>query len=148
MDENNVRISRTIIRGTLTALMSATNEDEAAQFGVSLQNYVLQGNSQEAVYVFAYESWGVVESILRVGNVNDYSQIPAQAQFVISAISTIWGMSFRKFPYEMSRAFVDIFEKSDSITRKRLTWFSIPISKFLKRDVMDIAKEQLSSKRR
>lgn len=144
-------VSKMIIVPLISRLLNAKNENELGQAGMQLQNFVLQGEPREAIYIFAYESWGAVESILRVGetkfNIKDFSQLPREIQTPISALGFIWGQAFRKFPYDMSRAFVEVFDKSDSVARKRLTWFSLPISKFLGRDVMEIAKEQLTSKR-
>jgi len=144
-------VSKMIIVPLITQFLNAKNENELGQVGIQLQNFVLQGEPREVIYVFAYESWASVESILRVAetkfNIKDFPQLPREMQASISALGYIWGQAFRKFPSDMSRAFVEIFEKSDSVARKRLTWFSLPISKYLGRDVMDIAKEQLTPKR-
>jgi len=150
-EKPQVAVSRMIIRPLLTRLLNATSEDEAMRIGLQLQNFVLQGEPREAIYVFAYESWDAVESILRVGetqfNIKSFNQLPHEMQTTVVAVSTIWEALFRKFPREMSYAFVEIFDKSDSATRRRFTWFSLPISRRLGRDMMDIAAEQLTSKR-
>jgi hypothetical protein len=141
-----------IMRPMLKQLFEATDKDEAIKIGAGLHNYLLRGEPPEAIYVFAYESWDVIESIVRVGqtefNIEDFGELPREMQTGFRTVGTIWGELFRKFPYDMSVAFVEIFDKSDSVTRKRLTGFALAVSKYLGRDVMDIAEEQLGSKRR
>lgn len=151
-EKPQVNVSRSIVVPLVSRLLNAENENELAQAGMKLQNFVLQGEPREAIYVFAYESWTGVESFLRVGEtrfkIKEFDEFPPEMQSAIAALGFIWGKAFQKFPYEMSRAFVEIFEKSDSAARMRLTWFSLPISKYLGRDVMSIAKEQLASKKK
>ena len=146
-----VEASRRVIIPLLTRLLNTTSDAEVRSAGLQLRTFVLKGQPKEAIYVFAHESWSMVESVLRVSqsqfNIQEFSQLPHQIQMTISAVGVIWGELFRKFPRDMSLIFVDVFDKSDSTTRSRFVWFSLPISKYLGRDVMDLAREQLTSKR-
>lgn len=149
MAENpQVTACRKVLIPMLTRLLNAPSEGEAMAVGVQLRNYVLEGEPKEAIYVFAHESWAMVESVLRVGesefNIQEFSQLPHQTQVMISAVGATWGELFQKFPHDMSLIFVNVFDKSDQVTRKRLAWFSLPISKYLGRDVMELAREQLA----
>ena len=138
MDKAKLDAGEFYIKAILEKLIKIKDEDELMEAGKQLENFLLLAGD-EMVYLFAIHSWALVESFIRIDG--------GSMRLISSVFAVNWTTLFRHSPYPMSVACVEILENSDFEEKTHFAWFTKPVSDFLRRNIIDIAKEQLSKKR-